>query len=134
MLARTLAGALGFGLTVNALIMFVDPTLWYHHLPGVSASGPLNLHFVRDIGCADLVAGGVFLARAFSPSLARSGLMTAAGFLCLHAGVHVWELVGARHDVGHHLARDLVPVYLPAALAAWLAAAAVRTTRTSTRV
>ena len=35
MLARTLAGALGFGLTVNALIMFVDPTLWYHRPPGV---------------------------------------------------------------------------------------------------
>jgi hypothetical protein len=120
-LGRALAGTLGLGLTVNGLVMLVAPACWYHRLPGVSASGPLNGHFVRDIGCADLMVGAAVLGHALARPLRWSALTGAAGFLCLHAGVHVWELFGAAHDTGHRLARDLVPVYLPGLLAAWLA-------------
>jgi hypothetical protein len=133
MLARVVAGALGLGLAVNALVMLADPALWYQRLPGVSASGPLNVHFVRDIGCANLVVGIAFLGRALARPVRWSAVTMAAVLLCVHAILHVWELLGAPRDAGHRFARDLAPVYLPAALAAWLALDAARRDRSAAR-
>ncbi|MDH3727746.1 MAG: hypothetical protein OER77_09455 [Myxococcales bacterium] len=40
------------GNLANGLWMLVNPGHWYIHLPAnVPGSGPLNEHFVRDIGC-----------------------------------------------------------------------------------
>ena len=36
--------------------MLARPEIWYYSIPGVTGTGPLNLHFIRDIGCAYLVA------------------------------------------------------------------------------
>ena len=121
MIDRGLAGLLGLGLLVNAAVMLVAPALWYAQLPGVSASGPLNLHFVRDIGCADMAAAIPFLARARATLVPRTALLAAAGFLCLHMGVHLYELMTIL-DAGHRFAGDLLTVYAPAILGAWLAA------------
>ena len=121
MIERGLAGLLGLGLLVNATVMLVAPGLWYAQLPGVSASGPLNLHFVRDLGCADLAAAIPFLARARATLVPRTALLSAAGFLCLHMGVHLYELLAAS-DGGHRFVGDLLTLYAPAFLAAWLAA------------
>jgi len=46
---------LGFGNLANGLWMLFWPEVWYHDLPvGIPDSGPLNLHFVRDLGAAYL--------------------------------------------------------------------------------
>jgi hypothetical protein len=120
MTPRVVASVLGLGLAGAAVVMLVAPHVWYVTLPGVAASGPFNAHFARDLGCANLVAGAVLLVRALARRPPVSALVAVAGFLCLHAGVHVWELLGAG-DAGHRVARDLVTVYLPAALTAWFA-------------
>ena len=130
MSSRALAGILGLGLAVNAVVMLIDPAYWYRTLPGVSSTGPLNDHFVRDIGCANLVAGVVLLVHALRRTAPVSALVAAAGFLFLHAGLHVWELTGARSGSGHRVLRDLSTVYLPALLAAWVAIDARRRANT----
>jgi hypothetical protein len=118
---RVLAGVLGLGLTLTALVMLFAPAFWYVALPGVASSGPLNAHFARDLGCANLVAGAVLLALAVARRTPTSALLAAAAFLLLHAGVHGWELLSAVHGAGHRILRDLPTVYVPAALTAWLA-------------
>lgn len=121
LLRRVVAATLGAGLTAAGAIMLVAPPLFYRGVPGVSATGPLNFHFVRDIGGASLVTGAVFLVCAARRHAPTSALLTASGLLCVHAGLHVWELFGAGRDTAAHALRDLPAVYLPAVLAAWLA-------------
>jgi hypothetical protein len=58
-----LALILGVGLAANGLFMLADPAGWYGLVPGVPMTGPLNVHFVRDIGCAYAVAGLGLAAR-----------------------------------------------------------------------
>ena len=53
----TVAIGLGLALAANGLLMLLDPAGWYALAPGVPETGPLNLHFVRDIGCAYILAG-----------------------------------------------------------------------------
>ena len=130
MALRVVAGVLGLGLFVNAVVMLIHPAYWYHTLPGVSSTGPLNDHFVRDISCANLVVGVVLLAHALRRTTPVSGVVAAAGFLGLHAGLHAWELPGAGPKAGHRVVRDLSTVYLPAILAAWVAIDARRRART----
>ena len=109
---------LGTGLAANGFTMLAVPETWYLLMPGVAATGPLNLHFVRDIGCAYLVSGVslMWLARD-----ARKWPAAIAGtaFLLLHAGVHVGEAVAGTLS-SQHLARDLPGVFLFPFLALWL--------------
>ena len=60
---KTLAWVLGAALAANGLFMLGDPAGWYAAIPGVTMTGPLNPHLVRDVGCAYLdggrCAGGV---------------------------------------------------------------------------
>jgi hypothetical protein len=53
----TVAIGLGLALAANGLLMLLDPAGWYALAPGVPETGPLNLHFVRDIGCAYILTG-----------------------------------------------------------------------------
>ena len=52
---------LGLSLLANGLFMLLAPAPWYAPIPGVSATGPFNSHFVRDIGCACGIAGAALL-------------------------------------------------------------------------
>lgn len=114
-------GALAALLAANGLAMLVAPGDWYRAVPGVPFTGPLNLHFVRDIGCAYLVAAGGLAWRAWRGSRASVGAALAgAAFLLLHAGVHGWELAVGICGWGQFL-RDLPGVVLVAAAALWLA-------------
>lgn len=112
--SRLIAALLGAGLAAIALLMLAAPTVWYDRFPGVSARGPLNHHFVRDLACAFLVAACSFLYAAARPSSGRGLVVAAAGVLVLHAGVHLAETIGGD---SHSPATDLFTVYLPAALA-----------------
>ena len=52
---------LGAALAPTALTMIWAPLLWYDWFPGVAERGAFNAHFVRDLGCAFLVAALSFL-------------------------------------------------------------------------
>ena len=67
---RWTLGLFALGNLANGLWMLADPAGWYARLPAaVPDTGPLNVHFVRDIGSAFTVtgialAGTVFIDRA----------------------------------------------------------------------
>ena len=130
MLQRIAAFALAVPLAATALVMMFAPRSWYDGFPGVMEKGPFNPHFVRDLGSASLVAAGVFLAFAVMRRPPVSALIATAAFISLHALVHTAELFAMTDGVWSTLLRDLPAVHLPAVLAIWLAASAVRQSRT----
>lgn len=110
---------LGLILSANGMAMLAGPEIWYLTVPGVSATGPFNPHFVRDIGCAYLVSGAalLWLARAAS---AWPAALAGSAFLLLHAGVHLGEAAFGLADAPH-LLRDFPGVFLVPVLSLWLA-------------
>lgn len=118
-----LLGASGI---INGVWMLVDPAHWYHHLPAaVPDTGPLNAHFVRDIGCAFLVFSGALVWAWRAPRWRVPLVVTTAAFYVAHAALHV-------HDVARglltsdHLLLDAWGVYLPAVLMTAAAVAHLR--------
>jgi hypothetical protein len=118
-----LAWVLGLGLIINGLAMLGLSASWYAAVPGVAMTGPFNPHFVRDIGVAYAVAGGGLITCALWPA-ARGAALAGAMFLALHAGVHLWDALAGREHA-HQLLIDLPTVFLPPALALWIALAPV---------
>jgi hypothetical protein len=109
----------------NSAWMLADPVHWYEHLPAaVPDFGPLNEHFVRDIGAAFTVLGLGLAAAAFVPRWRVAACGAAAVFYTLHALVHVVDT--ARGLVGpEHWLVDLPGVYVPAVvmvIVTWLVA------------
>jgi len=113
------AWVLGVGLAANGLIMLAAPADWYAMVPGVAGTGPFNAHFVGDIGAAYLVAGATLPWFAVNRA-ARPAALAGAAFLALHALVHLWDAAAGREHA-HQLLVDLPSVFLPPALAIWIA-------------
>jgi len=109
----------------NGVWMLAAPVHWYHTLPaGVPDFGPMNEHFVRDIGCAFTLLGVGLAIAAVLPAWRVPALAAATGFYLLHALVHVLDTV--RGLVGsEHWMIDLPGVYGPAlillTLTVWVA-------------
>ena len=116
---RVLASALGVGLAANALAQLVAPLAWYGAVPGVTATGPFNAHFVRDIGCAYAAVGIALCVAAEIPSARRGVLYGTTLFYGFHALLHVADLTAGRLPPDHWLV-DLPGVFLPAILFAVL--------------
>ncbi len=114
-------GALNVG---NAAWMLADPAGWYATLPAaVPDTGPLNTHFVRDIGSAFAVMGAALLLAAARPALRVPALGAVSLFYVLHALVHVTDTLAGRLPPSHW-AIDAPGVYVPALLmmaATWAA-------------
>ena len=130
-MVRVLAWLQAAILSVNGLAMLFAGLWWYGAVPGVTATGPYNPHFVRDIGAAYLVVGASHAAFALRPRLAWSALAASAGFLTLHAGVHLFDAVCGTHPLQDTL-RDLGGIYLPTLIAlglAWQGAPAAKELR-----
>jgi len=107
-------GLFGLGNLLNGAWMLADPPHWYVTLPaGVPDFGPLNEHFVRDIGAVFVVLGAALVYAAFRPRWRMPAIAGAGGFLVLHGVVHVIDTV--RGLVGpEHWLIDIPGVYLPA--------------------
>jgi hypothetical protein len=112
-MTRILAALFAVLLGGNGLAMLFAGLWWYGVVPGVTATGPFNPHFVRDIGAAYLVTGaslGWFAAR---PREAWPALVGSAAFLTLHAAIHVFDAACGTKPLAD-VTRDLAGVYLPA--------------------
>jgi uncharacterized protein YjeT (DUF2065 family) len=111
-----------FGLlnVANGLWMLLAPAHWYQHLPAaVPDTGPLNTHFVRDIGAAFTTIGVALCVAAPQAERHRGTLLAAMLFYVLHAVVHVADLASGRLHQGHWLI-DLPGVFVPAIVLAVL--------------
>lgn len=118
--AQALRLLLAAGLAANGTAMLVQPVAWYHAVPGVIDTGPLNLHFVRDIGAAYLASAAGLLWRALRGPAAAPAAQCGALFLGLHAAIHIGETLAGLCGWRQLLA-DTPGVLLPALLAAVLA-------------
>jgi hypothetical protein len=95
-------GLAGLGNLANGLWMLADPVGWYETFPaGVPDFGPLNEHFVRDIGCVFVLQGLALAVAAFVARWRVAACGAVALFSLLHALVHVVDtlrgLVGPEH-------------------------------------
>ncbi|MBI5256976.1 MAG: hypothetical protein HY855_10790 [Burkholderiales bacterium] len=108
------------GLAANGLMMLFAPQRWYLAVPGVELTGPLNLHFVRDIGAAYATAAAGLAWRAARGPAAAPAALAGALFLGLHAAVHLAETLAGVCGWGR-FAADVPGVVLPALAAALLA-------------
>jgi len=113
------AWIVGLFLIANGLVMLVAPGGWYAAVPGVALTGAFNAHFVRDIGAAYAVTGAGLIWFAID-GRARTAAQAGTAFLALHALVHVWDAAAGREHV-HQVLADLPIVFLPPALAIWIA-------------
>ena len=81
---------LGLGMLGNGIWMLLDPGHWYQELPaGVPDYGPLNIHFVRDIGCAFITVGIALVWGARRPAFRFPLTVMVTTFLVAHAVLHV---------------------------------------------
>jgi hypothetical protein len=107
---------LGLVNLANGLWMLLSPESWYERLPaGVPDTGPLNVHFVRDIGAAFTTLGAAFCVGAREPGARRGVLFAATLFFGLHALVHVADLASGRLAADHWLI-DFPGAFLPVIL------------------
>ncbi len=113
---QTLFLVLGLMNLANGAWMLIGPESWYLHLPAaVPDTGPLNVHFVRDIGIAFSTVGAALLVAAFRPPARRPVLLAATTFYVLHALLHADDIVTGRLPASHW-AIDFPGVFLPAVL------------------
>lgn len=92
-MVRWLAGLIGAFNILNGVAMLSDGRHWYDTVPGVTFTGPYNPHLVQDVGMAFLAAGLGLAARAWRVRYWPAAV-AGAGFLVLHAMLHVGMLVG----------------------------------------
>ena len=100
MISRRILGLLGLFHLINGLTMILAPAYWYATVPGVSQTGPINHHFIVDIGLA-FVANGVGLMAAMRPGRTATTLALAgATWPAMHALFHIfgWLTMGFPHD------------------------------------
>ena len=122
-MVRILAWLQALVLGGNGMAMLFAGLWWYGVVPGVTATGPFNPHFVRDIGAAYLTCGGALAAFAWRPRAAWPALVAAAAFLTLHGAIHVFDAACGTRPLADTL-RDFPGVYLPALVTLGLAIAA----------
>lgn len=106
-------------LGATGVFMIFAPDAFYRLVPGVTETGPMNHHFVRDVGSAYLAAAGGLGWWAADPRRGLGGAFAAAVFLGLHMLVHVFDAFSGGHGV-RDVGRDFVGVYVPALLVIWI--------------
>ena len=98
----------------NGLLMLAAPGLWYDTVPGVHDTGPINSHFIRDIGLGFLAAAAALLV-AMRAEVRVAALIPALVFLGGHAGLHAVEMITHGTSAGPAL-RDIALIIVPALL------------------
>lgn len=95
---KLLTGLLAAYYTAIAMHMLLAPEHWYGSVPGVAATGPINVHFVRDIGAAFLMSGAAFAIYSKNPAFWIAAPIGTI-FPGIHGGIHaVGLLTGHTHD------------------------------------
>lgn len=95
-----IAGALS---VANGAWMLLSPEEWYRVFPGAIAdTGPLNPHFIRDLG-GWYLAGGLLLLFAFANPLRFGGVTLVVVLVAfgVHAGIHVFDIASGRLPAAH---------------------------------
>ena len=100
MVIRILLGILGLFHLGNGAAMLLAPESWYAATPGVGMTGPMNHHFIQDIGLAYLASGAGLILGARAGRTAATLALAGAAWPALHALLHVWGWIA------HGIPRD----------------------------
>ena len=113
-----LIGVGGYAL-VNAAIIWAAPAQWYAAVPGVAETGPLNIHFARDVALALLSSALALIWSGIRGDV--SAAVFGVSWLVFHALFHIW--IWAHRGLPGDLVAlvNLTGVQLPAWIAAWAA-------------
>jgi len=116
----------------NGIWMLLGPEGWYYGVPAaVPDTGPLNLHFVRDIGATYVTMAAALFWAGARPADRVPLVAMVLLFHVLHGAAHVLDTLAGRLPASHWLI-DFPGVYLPMlVLAAVLWLLASRSTRTA---
>ncbi|MBO6717757.1 MAG: hypothetical protein JJ913_07370 [Rhizobiaceae bacterium] len=115
---RTLLIIIAIYQGANGALMLAAPELWYGIAPGVHDTGPLNTHFIRDIGLAFLAATAALLL-ALNEERRTAAVIAALVFLGGHAGLHIVEMFAdgiGPADALRDIVLIVVPAFLPLAI------------------
>lgn len=93
MAVRAILLILGLFHLGNGLFMLAAPEQWYHAIPGVTATGPANMHFIGDIGLAFIASGAGLIWGARNGALAAAFALAGATWPTLHALMHISEWI-----------------------------------------
>ena len=102
---------------LSGVYMLIAPAHWYEAVPGVTSTGPFNIHFVRDIGLVFIASAAALLWGAVQG--VRSTAVAGAAWPCLHALFHVQIWLARGVPVDAVAAVNLAAIQLPAWLALW---------------
>ena len=104
---------------VNAAYIWGATQHWYNTIPGVVQTGPLNLHFARDVALAFLASG---LALIWAGRRCdRSAAVCGSAWLIFHAMFHIWIWVHRGLPADLIALANLAGIQLPALIALWAA-------------
>src|SRR5271163_2580931 len=88
---RIILAAIGLFHLANGLFMVGDPGGWYFATPGVSRTGPMNHHFIVDVGLAFSASGAGLLFVFRAGRAAAAFVLAGATWPALHALFHIVE-------------------------------------------
>jgi hypothetical protein len=107
-------GIFGVGTLANGLWMLISPFTWYTQLPAaVPDTGPINIHFVHDIGVMFSIAGAGAMWCAKNLERCAPVHVLVTGLVAGHALVHFAEILAGKLPPSHWLI-DLPLVFVPA--------------------
>jgi len=89
MAVRAMLLILGAFHLANGVIMLLAPMAWYAAIPGVSATGPLNRHFIADIALAFVASGSGLILGARARPWAGAAAVAGGTWPALHALLHI---------------------------------------------
>ncbi len=95
------------------MLFFVDN--WFTTLPGVHDTGPINRHFIHDVGLVYLLAGLALIWCATHIKTTKYLYLAVMLFFVGHAGIHVVEILIGLLPPSHWLI-DLPLIFVPAAI------------------
>lgn len=103
---------------ITGLFISVTPFVFYETGPGVSDTGPYNMHFLRDVGFAFTVSAlgiGYGLRRNLKPLV-----VFGCAWLAMHGMFHLTLWFLHTHPTSEGALIDLVLVVMPAAVVTYL--------------
>lgn len=116
---RNILFGVGVFAILNAALIWGATELWYDRTPGVSQTGPLNLHFARDVGLAFLCSGLTLIFAAYRGD--KSIGVCGAAWLVSHAVFHIWIWIARGMQLDLVALTNVLGIQVPAALALWAA-------------
>ena len=103
----------------NGLWMLAAPASWFLRVPGVSDTGPENLHLIRDVGLGFLAAAVALGLAALMPGARRVLVAVALVFLGGHGLLHIGGMLSGSGGVLRDTLLILLPAFLPLAVYLW---------------